>query len=252
MFSIRIRLSSHALAFFAPTAIVRRMFLFRQLKCRYVSLTQTQSRSTLAIQAAPRSTGFLPRRQIASPNHRADGCSPVSTARLGCCDSARRSRPPPFGLSTQRLASSSAGNSRSHHRRLAGHGGWSWCSLAGLAAYSVSAPADARAWLRACSLPASAHHLPSSAGTLPFRWRWVCPLAPGHADGAHRRADRAPPIHGGLSFKIDDLEPYKIAGRHTVRKTLRVQPAVGSLHNKQHIGELPNVSREQWGLSATT
>jgi hypothetical protein len=54
---------------------------------------------------------------------------------------------------------------------------------------------------------------------------------------------------GGLNFKIDDLEPYRIAGRHAVNKTLRVQPAVGSLRDKQRIGELPDVSREQWGLS---
>lgn len=54
---------------------------------------------------------------------------------------------------------------------------------------------------------------------------------------------------GGLNFKIDDLELYRIAGRHALNKTLRVQPAVGSLHDKQRIGELPDVSREQWGLT---
>lgn len=86
-------------------------------------------------------------------------------------------------------------------------------------------------------------------------WYFAVPLGPGYASFdlgqriVHIDSKREPYTYsGGLNFTIADLEPYKSAGRATINKTLRVEPALGPLHNSQLYTGLPATAREQWEL----
>ncbi len=86
-------------------------------------------------------------------------------------------------------------------------------------------------------------------------WYFAVPLGDGYARFdlgqriVHIDSKREPYTYdGGLNFSIADLEPYQIAGRAQINKTLRIQPATGPLHKDQIYGKLLAPAREQWGL----